>query len=212
MAHQHLITPSPQPWTLDKRQDLSSVKKSFIYPACRDDSSGPCKLQTSSSDACQREFPEVTSLYARWYCSCTNGYYDRSSECRNDCYRASRTSVDSVSISRESKMVSLSCEINLLAMESDAAFYSSLALISMSLSSEAENRKNSTTQSIGFGVATLGATDNGVASETRKWADRPTPTGQPQQRGGASSGKHASYKGLLSITVALALYSFFHCS
>lgn len=80
IAFEQLITPSPTPMqSLYARQD--STKK-FEYPACRDDAEGPCMLSDSSSEACKREFMTISGLsyHHQYYCMCTNGYYERSSE------------------------------------------------------------------------------------------------------------------------------------
>jgi hypothetical protein len=79
VAPQYLITPSPAPVPLLGRQDSS---KKYEYPACRDDTDGPCSLQDSSSEACERQFATMSGLIfnKQYYCMCTNGYYERSSE------------------------------------------------------------------------------------------------------------------------------------
>jgi len=74
------ITPTPIALVFG-RQDRTSSRKIFSYPGCRDDSTGPCQLLTSSSEACKKEFTTLEiPFYLEQYCMCTNDYYARSSE------------------------------------------------------------------------------------------------------------------------------------
>lgn len=116
-------------------------------------------------------------------------------------------------------MVALDCESYSLAIESEAAFYSSLNAVSMSL--ESAESEESATATAGSGVgstagsvtgagAGAGAVASGVAPETMTWVDRPISTGQAQQNGGAPTVRATRYKALSSVAVILALLSVFH--
>lgn len=147
------------------------------------------------------------------------------SRCAVDCLQHRATSIDSVSISRESRMVSLECESYSLAIESNSDFWKSLNGESMSRASEASESSAmaatatatrgmdpSITGSIaGGGSASVGATAGGVAPETMSWVDRPTPTGQVQLNGGGLlTIRAARCNILLTTTVILTLLFVFH--
>jgi hypothetical protein len=155
---------------------------SVAYPECKSVANGPCQLATSSENACSSQYDGVSSIYEKRYCMCTNGYYSRSSElacplsfkihlrltrnnrCWNGCYKASATTTDLASISRDSRIVELNCESYSLAIESQAAFYSSLSLASMNRTATTSASQNSsgptTTRSAGgaTGLSTPGST------------------------------------------------------
>jgi hypothetical protein len=118
-------------------------------------------------------------------------------------------------------MVGLDCESYSLAIESEAAFYSSLDAVSMSRESAESEESATATATAGSGVgstagsitgagAGAGAVASGVAPETMTWVDRPISTGQAQQNGGAPTVRAARYKALSSVAVILALLSVFH--
>jgi hypothetical protein len=75
-----LITPKPIALVVG-RQNGESSSNTFTYPGCTDDPNGPCQLQKSSSEVCNKEFATVSrGGFGDLYCLCTNDYYVRSSE------------------------------------------------------------------------------------------------------------------------------------
>ena len=147
------------------------------------------------------------------------------SRCAVDCFQYGATSIDSVSISRQSRLVSLECESYSLAIESNSDFQKSINGASLSrLSEESEESAMAATSAASGemdpfitgsiargGSASEGATAGGVAPETMSWVDRPTPTGQVQQNSsGVPTIRAARCNSLLSVTVILTLLSVFH--
>ncbi|KAI9764413.1 MAG: hypothetical protein M1840_008436 [Geoglossum simile] len=199
IAHRFLITPAPTPPALYRRAETT-----LAYPACRDDPNGPCMEITKSSDSCVKEFP-TSSFYHQMYCRCTNGYYSRSSECYNDCYRA--PSIDTAKISRDDKLQSVECESYSLAMESDEAFWSSV-------SARETSRSSSSSKEVTSGLSTARNNVTQIATpETLGWTERqtPTPTSPVQQGGGVGGAVTAArYKALVVVVVMLALIPGFY--
>ncbi|KAH7371590.1 hypothetical protein BKA66DRAFT_572823 [Pyrenochaeta sp. MPI-SDFR-AT-0127] len=200
VAPQNLITPFPTPLPLLARQDSS---QKFEYPACRDDPNGPCMLQTSSSAECGRKVATMSGLSFRheYWCRCTNGYFDRSSECYNGCYGASRTSHDLESISRKSRMQQLECESYSLGIEEDQALKSKTLFVA----NRTSVLSRSTASERQVPGASVGATAPPNVEETAAWVQRPSTTNQAQQGVAVSSYGKVKWNGLGAVTMFLAL-------
>lgn len=223
------------------RQDITSSRKIYSYPGCRDDPTGPCQLLSSSSKACKKEFTTVSlPVYLEQYCMCTNDYYVRSSElvnpfplhnmlmqvlviltrcydrktrCWVDCYRYDATSLDTESMSRESRLVELRCESYSIEIEEGSAFYNSLSLQSISRQNRPTTTRSTTAISginadPTLGVATPAATASSAPPERTNWVDRPTATGQAKESNGAPATVGAKYNSLVSVTVVLVILTF----
>lgn len=146
------------------------------------------------------------------------------SRCAVDCLQHRATSIDLLSISRKSRLVSLECESYSLAIESDSDRQKSVSGESMSRASkESESSAMAATSTAtrgmdpsitgsiaGEGSASVGAAAGGIAPETMSWVDRPTPTGQVQLNGGGVLTINAARRNvLLTTTVILTLLSVF---
>ncbi|WEW58641.1 hypothetical protein PRK78_004109 [Emydomyces testavorans] len=211
LAHRFLITSAPTPLALVHRQATAPSSKTFNYPECRDDPNGPCALEDKSSSTCQKQFP--SSVYHKQHCMCTNGYYERSSECWTDCYH--KTSIDPTQASRESRLQVVKCESVSLAMESDDAFWSSVSAKSRSQSDSdrISTTANGSAARTGGGAgrnATQGATGDVPPLETLGFTERPAPTGQARQGGQASMTRGTRWNAGVSVVVLLVIASVFH--
>ncbi|RYN99557.1 hypothetical protein AA0120_g1977 [Alternaria tenuissima] len=181
--------------------------KSYAYPACAEDADGPCQQSESSYAACESQFATVTgpTFNQFYYCMCTNGYYERSSECWFDCYPNTQATPDPTSISRESRLHELACESYSLEMDSELAVNSGLTFTANETSAMASR----TTSNSIYGGATVGATASANAEETAPWVERPTASGPGQQSSSAqwsAKGGLAGMGGKILILLVLSSY------
>ena len=184
-------------------------------------------LQSSSDDACSRQYGGLSNIYAQDLCRCTNGYYNRSSECYIDCYHYSATFTDYSSISLEQAIINVNCESWSLAALSQSAFYASLSALSLSVASEdasesqaSEDASTSMTSFAerpsgtavdsdvpGFSFAGSAASQGAIATpqSVTSWADRPSSTEAAQQGAATSVKRNRMRSAMVSATVALVL-------